>query len=152
MPCRRTFISIYWTPCLEKKLDCWRSNSTRSETLIGSKEQSLREKGLAPKAAKFNSLSPSSTPQPLSYLPSPSTGLSYKVVPRLRECRTQGQAEVVSKSRCQIHQTWDPPLSRALNLRSSFPTTFSLASTHHKSGPLSPPRPSARRRPRGRRS
>ena len=36
------------------------------------------------------------------------------MVPRLRECCRQGQAEVVSDSRNKIHQTWGPPFSRAL--------------------------------------
>ena len=44
------------------------------------------------------------------------TGLGQKVVPRLRECCRQSQAEVVSNSRNKIHQTWGPgpPFSRAL--------------------------------------
>ena len=42
------------------------------------------------------------------------TGLGQKVVPRLRECRRQGQTEVVSKSSNKIHQTWGPPFSQAL--------------------------------------
>ena len=37
-----------------------------------------------------------------------------KVGPRLRECCRQSQAEVVSKDRSKIHQTWGPPFSRAL--------------------------------------
>ena len=37
-----------------------------------------------------------------------------KVVPRLRECCRQGQADVVSNSSNNIHQTWGPPFSRAL--------------------------------------
>ena len=42
------------------------------------------------------------------------TGLGLKMVPRLRECCRQSQAELVSKSRNNIHQTWGPPYSRAL--------------------------------------
>ena len=42
------------------------------------------------------------------------TGLGYKVIPRLRECCKQSQAEVVSKSSSKIHQTWGLPFSRAL--------------------------------------
>ena len=34
------------------------------------------------------------------------TELGYKVGPRLRECCKQSQAEVASKSRDKIHQTW----------------------------------------------
>ena len=34
-----------------------------------------------------------------------------KVVPRLRECWRQGQAEVVSNSSNKIHQTWGPPFT-----------------------------------------
>ena len=34
------------------------------------------------------------------------TGLGLKVVPRLRECCSQSQAEVVSNSRNIIHKTW----------------------------------------------
>ena len=44
----------------------------------------------------------------------PCTGHGQKVVPRLRECCRQSQAEVVSKSSSKIHQTWGPPFSRAL--------------------------------------
>ena len=32
-----------------------------------------------------------------------------EVVPRLRECCRQSQAELVSKSSIKIHQTWGPP-------------------------------------------
>ena len=39
------------------------------------------------------------------------------VVPRLRECLGQSQAEVVSKSWNKIHQTRGPPCSRALYIR-----------------------------------
>ena len=42
------------------------------------------------------------------------TGLSKKVVPRLRECCRQTQAEVVSKSSNKNHQTWELPFSPAL--------------------------------------
>ena len=42
------------------------------------------------------------------------TGFGLKVVPRLRECCGQGQAEVVSNCRNKIQQTWGPPFSRAL--------------------------------------
>ena len=41
-------------------------------------------------------------------------GHGLKVVPRLRECCRQSQAEVVSNSRNTIHQTWGPLFSRAL--------------------------------------
>ena len=44
-------------------------------------------------------------------LPLKATGHGLKVVPRLRECCKQSQAEVVSKSRNKIHQTWGPPFS-----------------------------------------
>ena len=40
--------------------------------------------------------------------------LCKKVVPRLRECCRQNQAEVVSNSRNKIHQTWVQPNSIAL--------------------------------------
>ena len=43
-----------------------------------------------------------------------STGLGWKVVPRLREYCRQIQAGLVSKSSNKIHQTWGPPFSRAL--------------------------------------
>ena len=39
---------------------------------------------------------------------------SAKGGPRLRECCKLSQAEVVSKSRNKIHQTWGPLFSRAL--------------------------------------
>ena len=42
------------------------------------------------------------------------TGLDYKVIPRLRECCRQVEAEVVSNSSNKIHQTWEGPYSRAL--------------------------------------
>ena len=42
------------------------------------------------------------------------TGLGKKVVPRLRECWKQGQAEVISKSSNEIDQTWGAPCGRAL--------------------------------------
>ena len=48
-----------------------------------------------------------------------STGLGKKVVPRLRECCRQSQAEVVSKSGNKIHQTWGPPFSRVLSQMTS---------------------------------
>ena len=35
--------------------------------------------------------------------------VSKKAGPRLRECCRQSQAEVVSKSRNKVHQTWGPP-------------------------------------------
>ena len=41
-------------------------------------------------------------------------GSAKKVVPRLRECCGQSQADVVSKSSNNIHQTWGPPFSRSL--------------------------------------
>ena len=44
------------------------------------------------------------------------TELSKKVVPSLRECSRQSQAEVVSKSSNKIHQTWNPHFSRALHI------------------------------------
>ena len=44
-----------------------------------------------------------------------STGLSKKVVPRLRECCRQAQAEVISNSKDKIHQTWDPYYSPLLH-------------------------------------
>ena len=34
--------------------------------------------------------------------------------PRLRECCRQGQAEVLSNSRNEIHQTWGPTYSKSL--------------------------------------
>ena len=37
-----------------------------------------------------------------------------KMIPRLRECCRQSQAEVLSKSSNKIHQTWGPSFSRAL--------------------------------------
>ena len=40
-----------------------------------------------------------------------SKGIGYKVVPRLRECCRQVEAEVVSNSRNRIHQTWGLPFS-----------------------------------------
>ena len=46
-----------------------------------------------------------------------STGLSKKVVPRLRECCRQAQAEVVlnnSSSSNTIHQSWQKPFSQSL--------------------------------------
>ena len=43
-----------------------------------------------------------------------STEQGYKMVPRLRECFVQSQAEVVSKSTNKIHQTWGPPFDQAL--------------------------------------
>ena len=41
-------------------------------------------------------------------------GLGKKVVPRLRECCRQSQAEITSKSINKSHQTWGTPFSRAL--------------------------------------
>ena len=48
------------------------------------------------------------------------TGLGLKLVARLRECRRLSQAEVVSKNRNKIHQSWGPPFSGALFLLSFF--------------------------------
>ena len=42
------------------------------------------------------------------------TGLGQKVVPTLRECCRQRQAEVVSKSSNKFHPTWKQPFCRAL--------------------------------------
>ena len=42
------------------------------------------------------------------------TGLHYKVVPRLRECCRQVEADMVSNTRNNIHQTWERPYSGAL--------------------------------------
>ena len=42
------------------------------------------------------------------------TGLGQKVVPRLRECRRQGQTEVVSNKRNKSRQSRRLPFSRAL--------------------------------------
>ena len=39
--------------------------------------------------------------------------------PRLRECCRQVEAELVSKSRNKIHQTWGPPIIGALYLRTT---------------------------------
>ena len=47
----------------------------------------------------------------------PSSGLSKKVVPWLRECCRQTQAEVVSKSTNKIHEILGPPFSLALYVR-----------------------------------
>ena len=43
-----------------------------------------------------------------------STGLDYKVIPRLRECCRQVEVEVASNSSNKIHQTWEWPYSGAL--------------------------------------
>ena len=40
--------------------------------------------------------------------------LGLNTIPRLREFLREVEAEVVSKSRNKIHQTWIPPFSRAL--------------------------------------
>ena len=49
-----------------------------------------------------------------SFSVNPHTGLGWNVVPRLRECLRQVEAEVVSNSNNKIHQTWEslfwPPL------------------------------------------
>ena len=49
-----------------------------------------------------------------SFLVNPRTGLGWNVIPRLRECCRQVEAEVVSNSKNKIHQTWGPPFRRAL--------------------------------------
>ena len=37
-----------------------------------------------------------------------------KVVPRLRECCSLSQTDVISNSSNKIHQTWQPPFGQAL--------------------------------------
>ena len=53
---------------------------------------------------------------PVVTLPIYCTGVAKRVLPRLRECSRQVEAEVVSNSSNKIHQTWGPPFSRALYL------------------------------------
>ena len=43
-----------------------------------------------------------------------STGLGFRVSPRLRECGRQDQAGAVSNIRNKIHETWSPTFRRAL--------------------------------------
>ena len=45
-------------------------------------------------------------------------GVAKKVGPRLREHHRRVDAEVVSNSSNKIHQTWEPPFSRALYVAS----------------------------------
>ena len=42
------------------------------------------------------------------------------MVPRLRECCRQTEAEVVSMSMNKIHQTWGPPFNLALYVSLAF--------------------------------
>ena len=50
----------------------------------------------------------------------------------MRECCRQVEAEVVSKSKNKIHQTWGPPISRALYIARLRELHFARNADRHK--------------------
>ena len=76
-----------------------------------------RQKGRLPCLKYLSSQSDSRNTCVTSMTPCGYTRPGKRMVPRLLEFFRQGQAEVVSKSRNEIHQTWGPPIRGALYSR-----------------------------------